>query len=88
MFFQVRSAFLHRNKLPTRFSHKIYYLGLGMTSLNPKSHPILAIGLVRRASGVNAVSELPFETAVNSFTYQLVLLKKIKICVFLTLEAM
>ena len=79
MFFQVRPAFLHRNKLPTRFSHKIYYLGMGMMSLNPKSHPILAIGLVRRASGVNAVSELPFETAVNSFkldTYQVFLLQK------------
>ena len=82
MFFQVRPAFLHRNKLPTRFGHKIYYLGMGMMSLNPKPHPILAIALVNGASGVNAVSELPFETAVNSFTYQVFLLKKSRFVCF------
>ena len=32
-----------------------------------KFPPILVIGSVRRASGVNAVTKLPFETAVNSF---------------------
>ena len=85
--FQVRPAFLHRNKLPTRFGHKIDYLGIGLIYLNPKSHEILAIGSARTASGVNAVTLLPFKTVYKQLKighFMVFSHPKVQIWVFLT----
>ena len=91
MFFQVRPAFSHRNKLPTRFSHKVDYLGMGLIYLNPKSHEILAIGSARTASGVNAVTLLPFKTVYKQLKighFKVFSHPKVKILVVLTPEPM